>query len=188
MSESSQGLYSRCLNAEDAQEFRAIRLEAITKTNVFVSLFPSVPNISPKQVEAEQPLSAWEELLVPHEHSSFFGVFDGDRLVAISAAHTAQEDTSGKSVGFGSAYVLDDYRRQGVVTLLFEAMTAWAAERKFERIICQCRKDNEPIKRFLRKSEFVQTGIEIGRMCSGEIVEGFRMERPVTKSASTCRL
>ena len=122
----NQRLHTRSLDTGDAQQFRIVRLEAISKTNVFVSLFPSEAGVPPQQTEAAQPLVAWEALLVPTEHSSFFGVFAGERLIAISLVHAALEDTSGKSVGMGAAYVLDDFRKRGVLTLLFEAMSSFS--------------------------------------------------------------
>ncbi|GEM_PF-5209938 len=169
--------YVRRLNESDAAKFRAVRLEAITKTNLFVSLFTGKPDVPPAITEAEQPLSVWESLLIPSDSSSYFGAFDEERLIAIGKAYADPIDASGKTLGIGAGYVLENYRKRGVITLLFEGVLAWARENKFEHIVCQCRMDNEPIKNFLRKSGFIQTGTEMGRMCTGEIVEGFRMER-----------
>jgi GNAT superfamily N-acetyltransferase len=135
--------------------------------------------------EAEQPLSVWKSLLIATDSSSYFGVFDRDQLIAIGKAYADPIDVSGKTLGIGAGYVLENYRKRGVITLLFEGIVTWARENKFEHIVCQCRMDNDPIKNFLRKNGFIQTGTEMGRMCTGETVEGFRMERPLEVSGSS---
>lgn len=173
----------RQLMPDDAQKFREIRLEAITKTNLFVSLFAGDPEVPPSVTEAKQPLSVWRELLTPSDSSSYFGVFDGEELIAIGKAYSDPGNVSKKTLGLGAGYVSDAYRKQGIITLLFNGIVEWAKDKNYGQIVCQCRMDNEPIKNFLRKNGFVQTGTEQGRMCSGEIVEGFRMERPLDISS-----
>lgn len=77
----------------------------------------------------------------------------------------------------GSAYVRESFRNAGVWTCLCRAREVWALDRGLTALTAACRLDNEPIKKAFQREGFVMTGLVQGRMCTGEIVQGFSVRK-----------
>jgi len=154
----------RPLEPEDAVRFRTLRMEAL-KTNVFISFFPDVED------ERQVPLERFVELLKPSDKSVFVGAFDGRSLVGYGRIFVFEDGTA----EVGADYVSPLHRRRRVWTCLSVEREYIALAKGCSRLVARCRIDNLPIQGALREIGFGIDKIIEGRMCSGEMVQGYEM-------------
>lgn len=139
----------RRLTADDADAYRAIRLEGLAR-------HPEAFSSSP-ETEAAEPLGFFAERLTVH---TVFGAFDDDRLQGIGGyfAPSQQEKTRHKAMLFGM-YVRKAARGAGLGQALVEAIMAEAAQH-VESLYLTVRATNESARRLYERCGFTCYGVE----------------------------
>jgi GNAT superfamily N-acetyltransferase len=114
--------------------FRDLRLHALkSEPGVFESTYAQAATRS----EAD-----WRALLAP-EKQQIFGLFNGDKLIGISAVFTSRNDEA--TAQLVMHFILPEYRGKKLSRLFYEAGLDWARSRKiFRRVIVAARASNTP--------------------------------------------
>ena len=77
-----------------------------------------------------------------------FGLFDGARLIGITAAFTWRDDPSGETVLLAMSFIIPEYRGRGLSQLLYKARLNWIrAHSQFRRVVIYHRESNEISRR-----------------------------------------
>jgi RimJ/RimL family protein N-acetyltransferase len=106
---------------------------------------------------ADQPANYWQRAVAGPDHQ-MFGLFDGGRLIGITAAFAFAEDQSGQTAIFGMSFIAPDWRGRGLSRLLYDARLAWIKTRpRFRRVILSHAISNEASRRAHRRYGFVLT-------------------------------
>ena len=137
----------RRLSSEDWKPFRDLRLHALaTEPGLFCSTYAS---------EAENTEDDWRELLGGDDRR-IFGLFDGERLVGITAAFTWREDPTRETAVLAMSFIAPEYRGAGLARLLYEARLEWIRSvRRFRKVVVSHRASNEPSRRANQRHGFV---------------------------------
>ncbi|HEY1727903.1 MAG TPA: GNAT family N-acetyltransferase [Candidatus Baltobacteraceae bacterium] len=124
------------MRPDEWEPFRAMRLHALqSEPGVFLMSYAK---------ESAQTDDEWRELLRGDEKKQVFGLFDGERLVGITAAFTWRLDPSEKTAVFAMSYIAPEYRKRGFSRLLYNARLDWVrAHAQVEKIVVSHRVSNE---------------------------------------------
>ncbi|MDD9902127.1 MAG: GNAT family N-acetyltransferase [Rhodospirillaceae bacterium] len=138
----------RRLTSDDAETYRAVRLEGLR-------LHPEAFGAS-YETEVEQPLDFFANRLT---NSTVFGAFEADTLLGVAGhfAPTSLKERH-KATLFGM-YVRDTARGRGVGQMLVEAVVADAAA-QFESILLTVATANDGARRLYERCGFETYGIE----------------------------
>jgi RimJ/RimL family protein N-acetyltransferase len=97
----------------------------------------------------------WRSLLSP-ERQQMFGLFDGDRLIGITAVFTSREDVT--TAMLAMSFILPEYRGKRLSRLLYEARLDWVRERgTFRRVVVGHRASNKASEGAMRTAGFQPT-------------------------------
>src|ERR1700693_4572497 len=136
----------RALEIAEWEAFREMRLRALeTEPGVFASSL---------EIEAAMNPAEWRTL-IGGPGRRIFGLFDGARLVGITAAFTWRDDPTGETAIFAMSFLLPQYRGQGLSRLFFDARLDWIRTlRTFRRVVVSPRDPNEASRRANQRSGF----------------------------------
>jgi len=139
----------RPLDPSEWEAFKALRLQALkTEPGVFAS---------PYEAEASRPSQDWKDTIAGSPPHQVFGLFDGERLIGITAAFTWRGDPSGESALLAMSYILPEYRGKGLSKLLYDARLAWIrAQPQFKRVVVSHRKSNEVSRKANQRHGFTE--------------------------------
>src|SRR5439155_12259656 len=88
--------------------FKDFRLQALKAApGVFATSYEEAVARSPEQ---------WQTTICGPVHQ-IFGLFDGERLIAITAVFTSRDDPSGETAELAMSFILPEYRGQGLSRL-----------------------------------------------------------------------
>jgi RimJ/RimL family protein N-acetyltransferase len=140
----------RTLDPAEWPVFRDFRLYALkTAPGVFGSCY---------EAEATRTAEEWQDGVRGPGHQ-VFGLFDGERMIGITAAFTWRDDPSGKTAVLAMSFMQPEYRGRGLSRLLYEARLDWIrAHPQFERVVVSHRESNEPSRRANQRHGFQPTG------------------------------
>lgn len=137
----------RALEPAEWEMFRDFRLAALQASpGVFTMTYDeSVAHT------AEQ----WQATIKGPAHQ-VFGLFDGPRLIGITAVFSDREDPSGSTALLAMSYIAPDHRGRGLSRLFYDARLAWVRARpQFRRVIVSHRKSNEASRLANQRHGFV---------------------------------
>ncbi len=145
---SANSLVIRRLGPDEWEQVRAFRLLALKAApgSFFVSHAET----------AEKPPSYWTNML-GDEEAALFGLFDGDCLVALTAAFVDRDDPSGGTAFLGMSFVLPSHRGRGLARRLFKARLDWARARGLRRAVVYSRASNLSSRGAIECQGFVLT-------------------------------
>jgi RimJ/RimL family protein N-acetyltransferase len=107
----------------------------------------------------------WRALLAP-ERQQIFGLFDGDKLVGMTAVFTSKDNPA--TAQLAMSFILPDYRGRKLSRLLYRARIDWARSRKtFRRIIVGVRASNAASTGAMRAAGFQPTHRETRSWADG---------------------
>jgi GNAT superfamily N-acetyltransferase len=110
----------RQLRPSDAHAFRAIRLDALrTEENLFTATYKD---------EVAVPYGEWGKRLEHTQDTRYFGLFDRKEIVGIMRAIPWNEDATGSTALWGTAYVRPTYRDRGLAAPLYHEREKWTSE------------------------------------------------------------
>ena len=136
----------RALEPSEWEAFRDFRLASLQAApGVFAMTHDTAAHWSPDdwQAEAQGP-----------DHQ-VFGLFDGKRLIGITAAFTWRGDPAGQTALLAMSYILPAYRGRGFSRLFYDARLAWIrAQPQFRHILVSHRKSNEASRRANQRHGF----------------------------------
>lgn len=141
------GLALRELVAADWQALRELRLQALRNApGMYFSNYAA---------EVGHPDTHWIALATGDEEHQLFGLFDGERLVGITAVFVDRDDPSGHTAALGMSYVSPDCRGCGHGAMLYDARLAWARARpQFARAVVGHRRSNVASRRLIERFGF----------------------------------
>lgn len=147
----------RALDAQDACQFRALRLQGLRE-------FP-LAFASSYEEESETTVEAFAERLTPTEDGAVFGAFSGADLVGIAGLQReSMRKLSHKAFVWG-VYVAPPARRAGCGHRLLSQVLSHAATRLGVRqVVLGVNAKNTAALALYRKLGFVQFGLEPGYM------------------------
>lgn len=96
--------------------------------------------------EAARPDADWLDL-IRLDDRQVFGLFDGPRLIGLTAVFKFIHDPEGHTVKLGMSYIEPEYRGRGLSRLLYTARLDWARDKGFKRAIVSHRDGNEASRR-----------------------------------------
>jgi RimJ/RimL family protein N-acetyltransferase len=130
--------------------FREFRLAALKAApGVFATSYDEALARSPDE---------WQATICGPTHQ-VFGLFDGQRLIGITAAFTSREDPSGETALLAMSFILPEYRGRGLSSLLYDARLDWIrAQPQFRRAVVGHRASNEVSRRANQRYGFVPIG------------------------------
>lgn len=139
----------RAFDAAEWALFREFRLEALKAApGVFATSYEEAAARSPQE---------WQATIKGSAHQ-VFGLFDGERLIGITAVLTWRDDPSGQTAMLAMSFILPEYRGRGLSRLFYEARLDWIrAQPRFKRIIVSHRASNEATRRANQRHGFVLT-------------------------------
>lgn len=139
----------RALEPLEWEAFRNFRLELLKAApGVFATTYDAAARWSPEewQAEAKGP-----------DHQ-VFGLFDGERLIGITAAFTYRGDPTGQTALLAMSFLLPSYRGRGLSRMFYDARLAWIwSQPQFRRVLVSHRKSNEVSRRANQRHGFIQT-------------------------------
>ncbi len=138
----------RPLDAADWERLRELRLFALrSEPGVFAS--------NHARESAYDP-AAWQTLLTA-PGQQLYGLFAGDEMIGITGAVTSRDDPTGETALLVMSYIRPEYRRRGYSALFYAARLTWIrAQPQFRRVLVTHRASNEPSRRAIQRSGFVQ--------------------------------
>lgn len=78
----------------------------------------------------------WQQRFNPTPDHRYFGLFDREKIVGVLFASRWEEDKSGKTALWGSAYIIPEYRGQGLGEPLYKAREEWTSKHpRFKRAV-----------------------------------------------------
>lgn len=90
-----------------------------------------------------------------------FGLFDGGKLIGITAAFTWRGDPSGQTALLAMSYIEPEYRGLGLSNKLYDARLAWIAQSgRFTKIHVSHRASNEASRRANQRHGFIRIKAE----------------------------
>jgi RimJ/RimL family protein N-acetyltransferase len=134
------GMAIRPLAESEWASFRDLRLRALT----------TAPGVFAESYEHAlgHDETYWRETVAGDDEHQVFGLFDGLKLVGITAVFTYREDPTGETALFAMSYIVPEYRGQGLAGLLYHARLDWVrAHAQFNRVIVSHRESNEASRR-----------------------------------------
>lgn len=137
----------RAMNQADWAAFRELRLQALrTEPGKFFASYSD---------EVDKTPDDWQQTLAASAHR-VFGLYDGARLIGITAAFTWREDPTGETAILAMSFVLPEYRGQGASKLLYQARLDWIrAQPQFKRIVVSHRESNQPSRKAIERHGFM---------------------------------
>ena len=122
------------------EAFRDFRLKALqSQPGAFSSSYES---------ERQLPDERWQDYMRRDSAQQVFGLFDGVRLIGITAAFRYRGDPTGETAILAMSYIEPEYRGRGLSRLLYEARLDWVrAQPHFKRVVVGHRESNERSKR-----------------------------------------
>lgn len=151
----------RRLFADDWRESRAIRLEALRT-------FPGNYFTSLAEAEARGD-DVWRGMLMSATLASF-GLFDGERLVGITAIEATDRDTASLAM----SYLSQPYRGRGLSAMLYAPRLDWARAKGVRRVLASHRATNEPSRRAMLRHGFRHVGAAAHRWPDGTVEDDVR--------------
>ena len=139
----------RPFDVSDWQPFREFRLAALKAApGVFASSY---------QEARLRPPDDWQQTVTGRDHQ-VFGLFDGERLIGITAAFTWREDPTRRTAILAMSFILPEYRRQHLSRILYQTRLDWIrAQPQFTRVVTSHRLSNEASRRANQHFGFVET-------------------------------
>ena len=138
----------RRLTAEDAEAFRALRLEALERyPEAFQSTYES---------SADLPLDAYAQRL--RQYAVFGGLQDGELCGFVGFYRLKNPKIKHKGILWGM-YVKEEARGTGLADAIIETVTAHARDR-VEQLLLSIITNNERARRFYGKMGFEPYGLE----------------------------
>jgi RimJ/RimL family protein N-acetyltransferase len=140
----------RPLDPTEWEMFRDFRLAALQAA-------PGVFSASYDEALARTP-GQWQATIGGTEHHQVFGLFDGPRLVGITAVFESDEHPARDTAIFAMSFILPPYRGRDLSRLLYEARLAWVrAQPRFRRVLVSVRASNLASQRANRRYGFTAT-------------------------------
>jgi RimJ/RimL family protein N-acetyltransferase len=129
----------RALGPDDWEVFREMRLCALQHhQGVFGDNYDE---------SRQRPDEYWHETL-NGQGKGVFGLFDGQKIIGITAIFTDREDPSGQTAVLAMSYILPEYRGHKLSRLLYTARIDWAKDQpQLTRIVVSHRESNEASRR-----------------------------------------
>src|SRR5258707_983975 len=129
----------RALESSEWAAFRDFRLQALQAAPGFFG--------SAYAIEVTKKPEEWQST-VSGPANQAFGLFDGARLIGITAVFTSREDPSGNTAALAMSYILPEYRGRGLSRLLYETRLNWIRSHpQFTRVVVSHRASNEVSRR-----------------------------------------
>jgi RimJ/RimL family protein N-acetyltransferase len=136
----------RPLRASEWSTFKDFRLAALKSA-------PGMFATSYEQASARSPES-WREIIAGPSHQAF-GLFDGTRLIGITGVLTGREDSDDDTAFLVMSFILPEYRRRGLSSMLYQARLDWIWMRdELKRAVATMRASNEASQRACRHFGF----------------------------------
>jgi RimJ/RimL family protein N-acetyltransferase len=140
----------RALEPAEWEIFRDFRLAALKAS-------PGVFAMSHTE-SASFPPEHWQAT-IKGPARQVFGLFDGPRLIGITAVFSQREDPTGQTALLAMSYIAPEHRGRGLSRLFYDARLAWIrAQPQFRRIVVSHRETNEASRRANQRHGFVRTG------------------------------
>jgi RimJ/RimL family protein N-acetyltransferase len=141
---------TRAFDPSEWIAFRDFRLQALRAApGVFVTSYDEALVRTPEE---------WQDTIKGPAHQ-VFGLFDGERLIGVTAAFTSREDPSGETAIFAMSFILPEYRGRGLSRLFYEARLDWIRTHpQFKRVMVSHRLSNEVSRRAIQRYGFRPTG------------------------------
>jgi GNAT superfamily N-acetyltransferase len=140
-------IHIRPLAASEWSTFRDFRLHALQSEP---GLFQTSYADAVKRTEDD-----WRTLLAS-EWQQIFGLFDGDRLIGITAVFTSRQDAA--TAMLAMSFILPEYRGRKLSRFLYEARLGWVKQRgTFRRMVVGHRASNKPSEGAMRAAGFRET-------------------------------
>ena len=150
-------IHVRRLTADEAEIFRAIRLEALqAHPAAFAASF---------EIERERPLSHFADML---GGNAIFSAWRESELLGIAGYYREDTPKHAHKGGLWSMYVRKEARGSGAADLLVEAVVKHA-KREVEILHLAVGVHNEPAQRLYRRHGFVEYGREERALKVGDI-------------------
>src|ERR1700678_2798415 len=116
----------RALEPSQWEIFRALRLDALRAA-------PGAFSLSYDEVVTWSP-QIWQSETKGADHQ-VFGLFDGERLIGITAAFTYRADPTGQTALLAMSFILPSHRGRGLSRMLYDARLTWIRARpKFRHV------------------------------------------------------
>jgi RimJ/RimL family protein N-acetyltransferase len=140
----------RALDSAEWATFKDFRLQALKAApGMFASSYEAEVAMTPEE---------WQRTIAGPAHQ-VFGLFDGEDLVAITAAFTWRDDPSGETALLAMSFILPEYRGRGLSRLLYEVRLDWIRTHpQFKRVVVSHRQSNEQSRRAIQRHDFLPTG------------------------------
>jgi len=140
----------RALDPAEWQTFRDFRLAALRAApGVFGSSYEAEVVMTPRE---------WQET-VRGPANQVFGLFEGAKIIGITAVFTWHDDPSGETALLGMSFIQPEYRGRGLSRLLYETRLDWIRARpQFRRVVVFHRESNDASRRANERHGFRPTG------------------------------
>jgi RimJ/RimL family protein N-acetyltransferase len=144
-----QKILIRAMDSEEWESVRQMRLTALKSS-------PGSYWLSHDEVASLTP-EFWRAEIKGDDHQ-IFGLFDGKKLIGITAAFTWRGDQTGTTALLAMSYIDPGYRGRGLSRRLYEARLDWIiAQPQFRKVIVGHRASNEASRRANQRFGFVVT-------------------------------
>jgi len=101
------------------------------------------------------PPEFWRSTIKGPAHQ-VFGLFDGGKLIGITAAFSHRDDPTGQTALLAMSFILPDYRGRGLSRMFYDARLAWiCAQPQFKRVVVSHRESNEASRRANQRRGFL---------------------------------
>lgn len=163
----------RPLDPEEWQALRDFRLSALENApGAFALSYAECVKWTPED---------WRSEISAPTHQ-IFGLFDGGKLIGITAAFTWRGDPSGQTALLAMSYIVPEYRGQGLSNRLYDARLAWIARSgRFTKIRVSHRASNEASRHANQRHGFVRTKTEPYTWPDGVVEDEIFYELPVIR-------
>ena len=142
----------RALTPDDWEILRELRLKALKIHPDYFS--------SSAQEAGKQPPDYWQEFLAEPKRR-VFGLFDGKKLIGITAISPDRDDTTGRVGGLHYNFIEPEYRGRGLANLFYEVRIKWALQNTdWIKIKTSHREGNEASRKAILRAKFVCIGIK----------------------------
>lgn len=136
----------RQLTPADWEEFRALRLKAITEhPEFFVTDVPQEQNAPP---------AYWQDMLDGHG-KALFGLFDHHTMIGMAGAFPSRHEPAGQTAYLGMDFIHPDYRGRHLAHLFYTARLDWLkVQEKYVRVLVSHRAGNDASRRAIEHFGF----------------------------------
>ncbi|RKG30341.1 GNAT family N-acetyltransferase [Acinetobacter tianfuensis] len=138
----------KILDANDAADFRSIRLSALAKAPAMFG--------SSYALEAAKPLSFFESCLA---NAKVFAAFQGQKIIGLAVFSQEQSTKLSHKAQLSSVFVEPEYQQQGVAGQLLQAVINYS-KMHVEQILLTVAADNAPAVHLYKNFGFQLYGIE----------------------------